>query len=248
MTDLDLATEASAARVAELRAGLAAVRSRIDAAASAAGRAPETVALVAITKNWPASDVRALAGLGVTDVGENRDQEAAPKAAQCQDLALRWHFVGQLQSNKARSVAQYADEVHSVDRVKLVDALSRGARTCSRTVGCLVQVSLDGDTTRGGALVADVPALADQVAASVGLELRGVMGVAPLGADARATAELARQAFATLAEVSARLRRDHPDAAWVSAGMSADLEPAIACGATHVRVGSAILGARRDLR
>jgi pyridoxal phosphate enzyme (YggS family) len=203
---------------------------------------------VAITKNWPASDVRALAALGVKDVGENRDQEAAPKAAQCADLGLRWHFVGRLQTNKARSVADYADVVHSVDRSRLVDALSRAAQASARTVGCLVQVSLDADTARGGALAADVPALADQVAASAGLELRGVMGVAPLGPGPEPTAALAPHAFALLAEVSAVVLRGHPDASWVSAGMSGDLEAAIACGATHVRVGSAILGARRDLR
>jgi PLP dependent protein len=234
----------SSRRADQLAVNLSAVRERITAAAMASGRAPDVVTLVVITKNWPASDVRELARLGVRDVGENRDQEARDKAAECADLGLRWHFVGQLQTNKARSVASYADVVHSVDRPKLVEALGAGVRGARVSLGCLIQVSLDGDTARGGALARDVPALAQQIAATVGLELRGVMGVAPLGQPANAA--FAR--FATLAAISAELRREHPQAWWISAGMSGDLEAAIASGATHVRVGSAILGARPALR
>jgi PLP dependent protein len=230
-----------AARAEELAVNLAAVRTRIASAAGACNRPAESVTLVVITKNWPASDVRTLADLGVTDVGENRDQEAHGKAQECAELGLRWHFVGQLQTNKARAVAGYADVVHSIDRAKLVEALGAGAQAAARALGCLIQVSLDGDTARGGALPADVPGLAQQVVATAGLELRGVMGVAPLS-SAPATA------FARLAAVSAELVRDHPDAGWISAGMSGDLEAAIAAGATHVRVGSAILGARPALR
>ena len=243
----------------ELAAALAATRARVGAAARAAGRDPETVTIIAVTKNWPAQDVRILASLGVADVGENRDQEAAEKAALCADLALTWHFVGQLQTNKAKSVVGYADVVHSVDRVRLVDALSHAAQSCGRTVGCLLQVSLDGDTGRGGAAAVDVPALADRIATGAGLRLLGVMGVAPLGQSddpAEATGavraanaeDVAERAFARLAELAAIVRVRHPGAGWISAGMSGDLELAIAHGATHVRVGSAILGARRDLR
>ncbi len=228
-------------RVEELTDNLTQVRTRIATAATANRRSPASVTLVVITKNWPASDVRVLAELGVMDVGENRDQEARAKATDCAELDLRWHFVGQLQTNKARSVASYADVVHSVDRPKLVEALGAGAHAASRALGCLIQVSLDGDTARGGALASDVPALAEQIVATGGLHLLGVMGVAPLEAAAGA-------AFATLAAVSEQLRREHPQASWISAGMSGDLEAAIAAGATHVRVGSAILGPRPALR
>jgi pyridoxal phosphate enzyme (YggS family) len=228
---------ASADREAEVAAGLAAVRGRIAAASAAAGRDPAELTLVVVTKTYPASDVRLLAGLGVGDVGENRDQEAAPKAAACTELALRWHFVGRLQSNKAKSVARYAAAVHSVDRSSLVTALGREAVAAGREVGVFIQLSLDGDPHRGGVVADGVPSLADAVAAQAGLRLLGVMAVAPLGADPAA-------AFEVLPALSARLRRDHPDARHISAGMSGDLEAAIACGATHLRVGSAVLGER----
>jgi PLP dependent protein len=231
----------SVTRRDELAANLAAVRARLDAAAASAGRDPAEITLIAVTKTRPASDIHLLAELGVRDIGENRDQEAAPKAAECADLGLTWHFVGQLQTNKCRSVASYAHAVHSVDRPRLVSALSSGATRAGREVGALVQVSLDGAPGRGGASPADVPALAAAVAAGEGLRLLGVMAVAPLGAPPR-------PAFEQLAEVSARIRQDHPDATWISAGMTADLEDAIACGATHVRVGSALLGERPPLR
>jgi pyridoxal phosphate enzyme (YggS family) len=230
-------------RIDELRAGLATVDARISAACAAAGRARDDVTLVVVTKTWPASDVRLLAELGVREVGENRDQEAAPKAAACADLTergLRWHFVGRLQSNKCRSVARYADVVHAVDRPELAAALGAAAVAAGRELTALVQVSLDGDPARGGAFPADVAALADAVAAAPGLRLGGVMAVAPLGADPAA-------AFATLAEVSARTAATHPGATMISAGMSGDLEQAIAAGATHVRVGSAVLGGRPPL-
>jgi PLP dependent protein len=226
----------------DLAANLSAVRDRIRAAALAAGRDPAEITLVAVTKTRPASDVRLLAELGVRDIGENRDQEAAPKAAACADLDLTWHFVGRLQTNKARSVASYADVVHSVDRPKLVRALAEAATRAGREVGVLLQVSLDAAPHRGGALPADLPALAeDAAAAAPRLRLLGVMAVAPLGEPARA-------AFERLRAISERLQRDHPGASWVSAGMTADLEDAIGCGATHVRVGSALLGRRPPVR
>lgn len=225
----------------ELAANLRDVRARIDAACDAAGRPHDAVRLVVVTKTYPASDVRLLAGLGVREVGENRDQEAGPKAEACADLDLTWHYVGRLQTNKARSVAAYADVVHSVDRVRLVSALAAGAARRERDITCLVQVSLDGDASRGGALAADVPALADAIAQAPHLRLGGLMAVAPL------TAEPA-DAFAALAEMSTRLREAHPAATMVSAGMSNDLEQAVGAGATHVRIGTAVLGVRRLLR
>ncbi len=227
-------------RKGEIARALAEVRERIATACTAAGRDAAEVTLVVVTKTRPAEDVRILAGLGVRDVGENRDQEAAPKALACADLDLRWHFVGQLQKNKASSVARYATAVHSVDRGSLVGALDRAAAAAGRRVGCLVQVALDGDGGRGGADPAEVPGLADEIAAAGALDLLGVMAVAPLGEDPAA-------AFARLAEVVDRLRRDHPQARWVSAGMTTDLEQAVAAGATHVRVGTAILGRRPPL-
>ncbi len=232
-------------RSEELASSLARVRGRIERACAGAGRDPAEVTLVVVTKTFPAADVARLAALGVTDVGENRDQEAAAKAAALADLDLRWHFVGQLQRNKARSVAGYADVVHSVDRPGLAQALDRGAEQAGRRIQVLVQVDLgqidEVDQAaaggRGGASPDAVGALADEVAATSALVLKGVMAVAPLGVDPA-------QAFARLAQVAARLRADHPQATWVSAGMSGDLEQAVLAGATHLRVGSAILGHR----
>jgi PLP dependent protein len=224
-------------RPAELAAGLAQVEERIAAACRGAGRARDEVHLVVVTKTFPASDVRLLAALGITDVGENRDQEAAPKAEECADLPLTWHFVGRLQSNKARSVASYASVVHSVDRPSLVSALSGGAARAGRVVGALVQVSLDGDRARGGVPVDGLLDLCRAVDAAEHLDLRGVMAVAPLGEDATA-------AFARLAAAAGAVRQELPQASWVSAGMSEDLEAAVGAGATHLRVGSAILGSR----
>jgi PLP dependent protein len=230
-------------RRAELAANLADVHERIAAAAAAAGRDPSEVTLVVITKTWPASDVALLAGLGVTDVGENRDQEARAKHAETAGLGLRWHFVGQLQRNKARSVASYADVVHSVDRAELVHALDRAAGEQGREVTVLIQVDLADPPQphRGGVVPDAVGALAAEVVAAGALRLGGVMAVAPLGEDPAT-------AFARLAEVAGTLRSAYPGARIVSAGMSGDLEAAVAAGATHVRVGTAVLGGRPALR
>jgi pyridoxal phosphate enzyme (YggS family) len=229
-------------REEELAANLRDVRERIALACRAAGRDPDEVTLVAVTKTFPASDVRLLAGLGVADVGENRDQEAAPKAAACADLPLVWHFVGALQTNKVRSVLGYADVVHSVDRPRLVEALSREAVRREREVTCLAQVSLDppDSSGRSGVRPEDLAALADRIAAAPGLRLGGVMAVAPLGADPL-------PAFERLAGYAEKVRSAHPDARIISAGMSNDLKEAIACGATHVRIGTALLGGRRAI-
>lgn len=226
----------------ELAAGLATVEDRIAAACAAAGRQRAELTLIVVTKTWPATDVRLLAELGVRDVGEARDQEAAPKAAECTGLGLRWHFLGQLQTNKARSVVGYADWIHSVDRPRLITALDEAATRAGRTPRCLLQVNLDeqaasDDAGRGGAAPADVPALADALAAAPGLELAGLMAVAPLGADPA-------RAFDRLAALAASLRSAHPQATVISAGMSGDLEAAVAAGATHLRVGTAVLGSR----
>jgi pyridoxal phosphate enzyme (YggS family) len=222
----------------EVAANLDAVRRRIAAACDAADRADD-VSLVVVTKFFPASDVRLLAEMGVTDVGENRHQEAEAKAAECADLGLRWHFIGGLQSNKAAAVASYADVVESLDRPKLVGPLARGAQARGQDLDVLLQVSLDppGSDNRSGVAPADLADLARRVEEADMLRLRGLMAVAPLGEDPNA-------AFARLADVRESFLGDHPGATALSAGMSGDLEAAIRHGATHVRVGSAVLGER----
>jgi pyridoxal phosphate enzyme (YggS family) len=225
------------ARRDELAANLAEVRARMGRAAQDAGRDPTELTLVAVTKTWPAADVRRLVGLGVHDIGENRDQEAAGKAQELRDLPIRWHFVGQLQTNKVTSVVRYASVVESVDRARLAAALDRAAERAGRTVRCLVQVALDDVPGRGGAVPADVPELAADVASRRHLVLAGLMAVAPLGADPD-------QAFSRLAGLHQQVLADHPGATTLSAGMSGDLEAAVRHGATHVRIGTAVLGHR----
>jgi pyridoxal phosphate enzyme (YggS family) len=232
----------AAARREELSTNLRHVHGRIGTACRAAGRVRHDVALIVVTKFFPVSDIETLCQLGVTDIGENRDQEASAKIAALPSEVrqrLRVHFIGQLQSNKAASLASYVDTVHSIDRDKLVRALDRAAAAAGRDIGALVQVSLSGDSGRGrGGIPLDgVAELANSIAAAQHLELRGLMAVAPLGVDPV-------EAFAQLATVARGLRADHPAATWISAGMSADLEAAVANGATHLRVGSAILGSR----
>jgi PLP dependent protein len=224
-------------RLEELAARLDAVQGRIAAACESSGRKTEDVTLVAVTKTFPASDVRLLSQLGLRDFGENRDVEAAPKAAQCADLNLVWHFVGQLQTNKAASVARYASFVHSVDRIRLIRALGNGARRAGRVIDCLIEVSLDGDPARGGAPAADVPALAEALMSEDSLVLAGVMAVAPLGAPPA-------EAFSRLRDSAMAVQAIRPAATAISAGMSGDLEAAISAGATHVRIGTALLGDR----
>ena len=229
-----------APRRRQLATNLRALEERVAAACVAAGRPRQDVQLIAVTKTWPALDVRHLAHLGVRHVAENRDQEAADKARSCADLDLVWHFVGQLQTNKARSVAGYARVVHTVDRPRLVAALSLGAIEHGRSVKTLLQVRLDDDPRRGGVDPAELGALANLVERAEGLDLAGLMAIAPMGADAH-------DAFARLADVAAILRREHPQAGWVSAGMTGDLEAAVQHGATHLRIGTALLGSRPPL-
>ncbi|MGW7430796.1 YggS family pyridoxal phosphate-dependent enzyme [Streptomyces sp. NPDC054861] len=235
-------------RKAELAQNLARVEERIAAACAAAGRRREDVTLIVVTKTYPASDVRHLHELGVRHVAENRDQDAAPKAEACADLDLSWHFVGQLQTNKVRSVTSYADVVQSVDRLKLVTALSAAAGKSGRELGCLVQVALDAESgergERGGVAPDGIEELAAAVDAAPGLRLDGLMTVAPLAGP---YAGRQRAAFDRLMDLSTALRTTRPAANMVSAGMSADLEEAVAAGATHVRIGTAVLGVRPRL-
>ncbi|MFJ3902002.1 YggS family pyridoxal phosphate-dependent enzyme [Streptomyces sp. NPDC090025] len=235
-------------RKTELAANLAQVEERIAAACAAAGRARDEVTLIVVTKTYPASDVRLLHELGVRHVAENRDQDAAPKAAACADLDLSWHFVGQLQTNKVRSVVGYADVVQSVDRLRLVSALSATAEKTERTLDCLVQVALDAGSgergDRGGVAPDGIEELAAALDAAPGLRMAGLMTVAPLAGP---YAGRQRAAFERLMDLSTHLRVTRPTANMVSAGMSADLEDAVAAGATHVRIGTAVLGVRPKL-
>jgi pyridoxal phosphate enzyme (YggS family) len=227
------------------------VEARLLDALQAAGRRREEITLVAVSKTRPAADVAELAALGVRDFGENRWQELAPKAAEVAAAAdltaaaelpptaeLRWHFVGRLQRNKARGVAATVVAVHSLDRADLCAPLARGAAAAGRALDVFVQVSLDGDPKRGGVVVDELPALADGVAACAPhLRLVGLMAVPP-----RETPP--RPAFARLRALSERLQVNHPGASSLSAGMSADLEDAVAEGATHLRIGTALFGSR----
>lgn len=238
------------ARTTVLAERLTAVRQRIEAAAGTS-TAPT---LIVVTKFHPAADVVRLRSLGVADVGENRDQEAAAKAVEVADADLRWHFIGQLQSNKAKSVAAYAQSVHSIDRGSLVTALGKAVAIQQQSTGradleCFIQLDLSeaypgladaqvaSHSGRGGVAPSDMARLADQIAATEGLILAGVMAVAPLGVAPE-------PAFSLLAETSVALIAQHPGARAISAGMSHDLEAAMAVGATHLRVGSDILGPR----
>ena len=220
---------------------LAAIDERVADAARRAGRESEHITRIVVTKFHPASLVHDLAALGVRDVAENRQQELTAKRAELADDAtlagVRWHFVGQAQTNKGRQIRAAADAVHSVDRARLVTALDAAAPGSDPVLDVLLQVNLTDDPGRGGVVPDELEALAEQVAAASTLRLRGIMAVAPLE-------EEPRRAFARVGALSARLRTVVPDAGWISAGMTADFEDAIAEGATHLRIGSAITGNR----
>ena len=228
-------------RATEIAARLSEVRARIDRACSTADRPPDNVTLVVVTKTFPASDVSILQHLGCADVAENKDQEARLKVAEFSHAtpALCWHMIGQVQRNKARSVAAWADVIESVDRLSLAEALSAGAVTANRRLDILLQISLDPDDAdgRGGVRAIELPDLAARVSALPGLTVRGIMGIAPYPGDPDV-------AFNILESASLQLRTVLPDADRISAGMSGDLEAAVRHGATHVRIGGAILGKR----
>jgi pyridoxal phosphate enzyme (YggS family) len=217
---------------------LEALRSSIADAATVAGRNLADIHLIAVTKFQPAAVVRELYELGVRDFGESRHQEARAKAAELSQLDLRWHFVGQLQTKKARQVRAYANVIHSIDRASLVDALSDAAGSnAADSRDCFVQLNLTDDPGRGGVAAEDLEPLVERVVAAPGLRLLGVMAVAPLGADPR-------RSFAAVRAASQRVAAIDPDAVWISAGMSGDYREAILEGATHLRIGTAITGNR----
>ncbi len=211
------------------------VRHNVAEAARGAHRDPEGITIIVVTKFQPPSLVRELAALGVRDVGESRAQEAQAKASQLAGSGLRWHFIGRLQTNKAKRVRGFASAVHSVDRMPLVDAL----RADGADLDCFIQLNLTSDPARGGVAPEGMLGLAERVLEAPGLRLCGVMAIAPLGQDSR-------RAFARLRKASERLRVLAPDAVAISAGMSGDYVDAIAEGATHLRIGTAITGKRPE--
>jgi len=221
-----------------LGARLAAIDESIADAARRAGRAPDDITRIVVTKFHPAALVAELHALGVREVGENRQQELTAKRAELAELDLRWHYIGQAQTNKAAAIRRSADVVHSVDRIRLADALHRAADG-DDVLDVLVQVNLTDDPGRGGVQPAEVVELAEHVQGLDTLRLRGVMAVAPLD-------EEPAPAFARLRDIADRVREIAPDATWISAGMTGDFVEAIAAGATHLRIGSAITGPRPD--
>lgn len=222
-----------------LAARLSAIDARIAEAARAAGRDPDEVTRIVVTKFHPASLVTELHALGVHEVGENRQQELSAKRDELESLTdMRWHFIGQAQTNKASAIRRSADAVHSVDRDRLADALHRAADD-DGILDVLVQVNLTDDSGRGGVRPAEADRLAEHILGLPSLRLRGVMAVAPLD-------EEPASAFTRLRAVADGIRRLEPTADWISAGMTGDFTEAIAAGATHLRIGSAITGPRPD--
>jgi len=219
-------------RSQELSANLDSIRARIGAAVQGSGRSPDEVTLIVVTKTFPASDVQILYDLGVRDFGENRDQEASVKSLELPD-DCRWHFQGQIQSNKLKSIAEWADVLHSIDDI----SHARKLNSLVAEKDVFVQVSLDNLPNRGGVLPNLLPDFLEEISALANLNLRGLMAVAPLG-------EEPVRAFSRLKELSDQVVRVHPKAHEISAGMSNDFEAAIAQGATHIRIGSQILGVR----
>ncbi len=226
-------------RLSEIQSNLEIIQTRIKNACSAAGRDIAEITLIAVTKTYPASDVDLLKQLGIENVGENRDQEASSKKTEVKN-EFKWHFIGQLQSNKAKSVVNYADLIHSVDRWSLAKEIQKSAQGINKVQPVLIQVDLDQsgpDPTRGGIWPTELSELAAAISQASHLELKGLMSVAPLG-------EKPELAFARLKDIRASFLKEHPQAQILSAGMSDDLEAAILQGATHLRIGSALLGER----
>jgi pyridoxal phosphate enzyme (YggS family) len=220
---------------APLAERLEGVRTAVADAAAVAGRSPSEITTVVVTKFHPASLVRELADLGVRDIGENRHQDAAPKAAELTDLDLTWHFIGQLQSNKVRAVLDYASVIQSIDRASIVAAIA----TTGKSVDAFIQLNLTADPRRGGVVAADLDALVEDVLAVPSIRLRGLMAVAPLDEEPRRAFEMVRKA-------SDRMLAQAPLASALSMGMSGDFREAILEGATHLRIGTAITGKRPD--
>ena len=222
-------------RKAELSHSLADVQARVLKATTQASRKSEEITLIAVTKTYPVSDVVILKELGVTDFGENRSAEGLEKSAL---VPAQWHYQGQIQSNKIAAISSWAQTVHSLDDLSHVPKFERAVGEISgKRLDIFIQLSLDGDSSRAGVRGDELMALGQALVSSQHLNLIGLMVVPPVEAEPE-------KAFAEVAEIAQRFRRDFPMAQSLSAGMSADYEIAIAHGATHIRVGSQILGPR----
>ena len=221
----------------ELEQNLNELNQRIAKACAESGRNVDEVNTIAITKTWPTSDIEILYNLGLRNFGESKDQEAFKKAEELNKDDIYWHFVGQIQTNKINHIATYADYVHGVDRIKVVEGFENALEKFGQAITALIQVSLDGDESRGGALPSAINSIAEAIEKSKNLKLGGLMAVAPLNQSPDV-------AFSRLAEIASYFRRDFPAAQMISAGMSDDLEIAIKYGATHLRIGSDLLGKR----
>jgi pyridoxal phosphate enzyme (YggS family) len=222
-------------RKAELSESLADVRARILDATAKASRRLEEVTLIAVTKTYPASDVEILHQLGVTDFGENRSAEGLEKSAL---VSAHWHFQGQIQSNKIAAISSWAQTVHSLDDLSHVAKFDRAVGEIpGKRLNIFIQISLDGDTSRAGVRGDDFLSLGQAISSTKNLDLVGLMVVPPVQAEPE-------KAFSEVAELAQRFRQEFPKAQSLSAGMSGDFEIAIAHGATHIRVGSQILGPR----
>jgi pyridoxal phosphate enzyme (YggS family) len=224
-------------RIEELQQNLSDIQNQIQKACDSVGRVVSDVHLIAVSKTWPAGDIRILHDLGIRDFGESKDQEAIEKVAELSDLDINWHFIGQVQTNKLNHIARYADVVHALDRSKVITGLDVAAGKLSRQITGLLQISLDGDESRGGVRIDDAMELANLISNSENLRFGGVMAVAPINM----TPDLA---FAKLLNVAGQIQENHPTAKIISAGMSDDFESALKNGATHLRIGSALLGKR----
>jgi pyridoxal phosphate enzyme (YggS family) len=217
-----------------ISASLQDVKSRIASAAHLAGRDLAEITLIAVTKTYPASDVAILRDLGQSNFGENRTEEGSVKSLEVPGI---WHYQGQVQSRKLREIASWANVIHSLDQVSHIEKLNRICEETGKKIGVFIQLSLDGAPDRGGVVEQDLAGLGDAIAVSSGLELNGVMCVPPVEYEHQL-------AFAEIAQIHQRFTSRFPSAKLLSAGMSSDFEIAIAHGATHIRVGSQILGSR----
>lgn len=224
-------------RIDELQKNLIEIQSQIKSACETSGRNLDEITLIAVSKTWPASDIRLLHQLGVRDFGESRDQEATMKVSELADLDITWHFIGQVQTNKLNHIASYANVVHALDREKTISGLDVAAAKLDRNITGLLQISLDGDENRGGVAIENAFELAQLLSNSKNLTFGGIMAVAPIEM-------LPDVAFSKLAEIAAEIQSKYPTAKIISAGMSQDFESAVQKGATHLRIGSALLGNR----
>ena len=223
-----------------ISANLQAVHARIAAAARAAGRDEKDVSLLAVSKTWPAECVRLAAAAGQHAFGENYVQEGVAKVAELESLGLAWHFIGPLQSNKTRPVAESFDWVHSVERMKIAERLSEQRPAGKSPLNVCLQVNVSGEASKSGCAPAEAVALAKAIAALPNLRLRGLMCIPEPAEDVEAQ----RRPFRQLRELYEQLRAEGLPLDTLSMGMSHDIEAAIAEGATMVRVGTAIFGER----